>query len=160
MSETIASAVKAISVWDTYWSDLYHWSIAAAPGWKATQNSESSLVLNPGDDTTYVTVDIIDVDDYVPTEELCKDAVANQLTKEDAWQGWDILSSHEDDYEGHNWYRINFRFRPQGYHPAVVCIVQVGRSGSLEYIVTARVDERGVSEHAAAIDHMLESFRF
>lgn len=159
LSETVASVVKTITIWDTYWSDLYYWSIAAAPGWNSTQHSDAGLVLNPGDDGTYVTVDIVDVDDYVSTEELCKDAVADQLTTEDAWEGWDILSSHEDDYEGHNWYRINFRYQPQGYQPAAICIIQVGRSGSLEYIVTARTDEYRISEHASAIDHMLESFR-
>lgn len=160
LSKTIASVVNTISIWDTYWSDLYYWSIAAAPGWSSTQYSDVGLVLKPGDNGTYVTVDIVDVDDYVPAEELCKDAVADQLTKENAWQGWDVLSSHENDYEGHNWYRINFRYQPHGYLPAVICIIQVGRSGSLEYIVTARTDESQISEHAVAIDHMLESFRF
>jgi hypothetical protein len=160
LSKTLASVTKTISIWDTYWSDLYHWSIAAAPGWTSTQYSDAGFVLKPGDDATYVAVDIIDVEDYLSTEELCKDAVADQLTKEEAWHQWDLLSSHEDDYEGHNWFRINFRYQPHGYQPAVICIIQVGRSGSLEYVVTARTDETRISDHAVAIDHMLDSFRF
>jgi len=160
LSATVASVVNTIAVWDTYWSSLYQWSIAAAPGWTSTQYSDTGLVLKPGDDGTYVTVDIVEVDDSLPTEELCKDAVADQLTTENGWGRWDILSSHDDDYDGHNGFRINVRYHPQGYLPAVICIIQVGRSGSLEYIVTARSEERLISEHASAIDHMLESFRF
>lgn len=161
LSKTVASVVNTISIWDTYWSDLYYWSIAAAPGWNSTQYSDTGIVLGPGDDDgTYVTVDIVDLDDYVPTEELCRQSVADQIEREDAWDRYDILSSHEDDYDGHNWHRINFRYQPHGYQPAVICITQVGRSGSLEYIATARSHESRISEHAVAIDHMLESFRF
>ncbi|MCY4618470.1 MAG: trypsin-like peptidase domain-containing protein [Chloroflexi bacterium] len=160
LSRTIASFLDTVSIWDTYWSDHYYWSISAAPGWHSTHCDDLGLILNSTEQDAYLTVDIVDVADHVTAEELCKDAVAEHLTKEDAWQQWDVLSSHEDDYEGHNWYRINFRYKPHGYQPAVICIIQVGRSGSLEYVVTARTNEHRISEHAVAIDHMLESFRF
>ncbi|MDE2744794.1 MAG: trypsin-like peptidase domain-containing protein [Chloroflexota bacterium] len=160
LSRRLDTLLKSVSLWDTYWSDLYHWCISAAPGWHSTHYDDMGLILEALDQGAYLTVDIVDVDDSVSAEELCRQSVADQIDREDAWDRYDILSSHEDDFEGHNWYRINFRYQPLGYQPAVICITQVGRSGSLEYVVTARTSELQISDHAVAIDHMLDSFRF
>ena len=86
--------------------------------------------------------------------------MARDIERADAWGRYDILSCHEDDYGGHNWFRINFQLHPTRDRSAEFRVKQVGRSGSMEYIASARVDKEWLSEYASEVDHMLDSFRF
>ena len=105
-------------------------------------------------------VDTLDIDDNKSTRELCRDVAANKLDRDNGWEDHRILSSHEDDIDGHDWYRINVRYQPAGKRHSTIYIAQAGRSEGLEYIVSAETDERRIAEYAADIDHMLASFRF
>ena len=105
-------------------------------------------------------MNILDLNDDVPVEELCRQVVAADLDREDAWEGYEIISSHEDDYGDHDWYRINYRYQGKEDNNVSFCIKQVGRSEGLEYIMTAHVEESFISYYASDINHMLDSFRF
>ena len=146
--------------WDTYWSTRYEWSISAAPDWHSEKYDDRYLSLIPSNLDAFLTVHILDLDDDVSVVELCRQVVLDHLNREGAWNSYEIISAHEDDYGEHDWYRINYRYLGKDDISAQVCIRQVGRSEGLEYIVTAMVDETLIDYYAADLDNMLDSFKF
>lgn len=150
--------------WDTYGSGQLGWSISAAPGWslqKPEDYSDNRLTLwGPNGIPAYLSVDICDLDDYVAVDELCRGELAGFLSVQKAWDRFEIISAHKDDLGKHEWYRINCRYQgTDDLRPSLV-ILQVGRSGLLEYVIVATAFERDVPDCIAAIDGMLASFQF
>ena len=158
----LAENLKAnIAVWDTYWSDIYEWNIAAAPGWMPTEYNEDELTLwAPDDGPAYLSLLIFDLPDDLPVDELCEQVVSENLDSADAWNRYEIVSAHEDDYGDHDWYRINYRYQGRDDQEPSLRIVQVGRSESIEYVLIADMSEMDVGLYATEIDYMIASFRF
>ena len=150
--------------WDVYWSDRYAWRISAAPGWKPDANvppDDVSLTLwAPGDGMAFVGLTVCNLDDDKSVADLCLEEVSDWLTRLDAWGDYEVLSTHEDDLDGHEWYRMTLRFCGTNDPAANFGIVQVGRSGSLEYVISAGTVIDYVADYAADMEHMMDSFQF
>ena len=160
IEKIVEAFLSTFQKWDTYWSGRYQWSLSAAPDWHPEEYSDRRLTLLPSQRDAFLIVRILDLDDEVPVEELCKQVVMDHLGREDAWNSYQIISAHEDDYGEHDWYRINYRYLGKDDISSQFCIRQVGRSDILEYIATAIVDETILGYYAADLDNMLDSFRF
>ncbi len=93
-------------------------------------------------------------------EDLCRREVAEHLDRTDAWDRYEIISAHEDDYGDHDWYRINCWYQGKEHSLPSVLIEQVGRSGSLEYNISAYMFEEDNGRYAADINNMIASFSF
>lgn len=149
--------------WDSYGNSRFGWSISAAPGWDIENPedwTDTGLTLwAPDKLPAYLSVEICDLDDYEQVDELCRQYLAALLTRLEARDRFEIISSHKDDLGEHEWHRINFRYQGRASPPSFG-IVQVGRVGLLEYIIAAGVSERYVPDCIADIDNMLASFRF
>ena len=149
--------------WDVYWSDRYAWRISAAPGWKPNDNYPSSdvfLMLDAPDGMAFITLTVCDLDDDKSVSDLCREEVADWLTRNDAWDEYEILSSHESPSDAHEWYRIALRYLVKDDHMPSFGIVQAGRSGGLEYVIRAVTNIDYVTDYAADMEHMMDSFRF
>ena len=149
--------------WDVYWSDRYAWRISAAPGWKPNDNYPSSdvfLMLDAHDGLAFITLTVCDLDDDKPVADLCREEVADWLTRNDAWDEYEILSSHESPSDAHEWYRIALRYLVKDDHMPSFGIVQAGRSGGLEYVIRAVTNIDYVTDYAADMEHIMDSFRF
>ncbi len=161
---TLPLLLSRFTPWITHWSDRYQWSISAAPGWaqkeSVTFSDDDFTLWAPDDGLAYISVDVWDLDDDKSVEDLCLDEVVKCLASGDAWDNYEIVSSHESDLDNHDWYRMNFRYQGKDDTQPSFRIVQVGRSGRLEYVITADTYERYLADYAADLDHMMDSFRF
>ena len=162
LETVIRSFIGRMHIWDTYWSNEYRWSISAAPHWEPLSYDNTGVVLRSPDQRASLSVNIINIDDDIAVGELCRNEVSAHLTKEDAWDNYEVISAHEDDLGHHEWYRMNVAYRVKLlYHEEIgFSVIQVGRSGWLEYVVHAQLYQEELDVHAADIDNMLDSFRF
>ena len=160
LQRELVSYTDTLSLWPMYGSNSTNWSIAVAPGWQADEVTDRKATFVSPRHDAFVMTSVVDLNDATPVDELCRLAVKSMLDrKEGAWDTYQILSSHEDDSDDHDWYRINYRFREKGKASDEVWFTQVARSGSTEYIIHAFVKEESVETYAAEIDAMLASFR-
>ena len=150
--------------WDVYWSDRYAWRISAAPGWKPDEDElpdDVSLMLKAADDgLARISLVICDLDDDKSVTDLCQEEVADVLTWFDAWDDYDILSSYGSPTGVNEWHRMTLRYCGKDAPIAVFRIVQVGRSGGLEYVIRSFTLIDYVADYAADMEHMMDSFRF
>ena len=149
--------------WDVYWSDRYAWRISAALGWKPNDNYPSSdvfLMLDAHDGLAFITLTVCDLDDDKSVADLCREEAADRLTRNDAWDEYEIISSHDSPSGVHEWYRITLRYLVKDDPMPSFGIVQVGRSGGLKYVMSAATFIDYVADHAADMEHMMDSFRF
>ena len=148
--------------WGVYWSDQYDWKISVAPGWKLNETYPSSgefLMLDAPDGMAFITVTVYDLDDDKSVADLCREQVADLLTDYDAWDEYEIISSHESPLDSHDWYRIALRYIVKDDPMTSFKIVQVGRSGGLEYVIGAVTYIDYVADYTADIEHMIDSFQ-
>ena len=148
--------------WDVYWSDRYDWKISVAPGWKLNETYPSSgefLMLDAPDGVAFITVTVYDLDHDKSVADLCREQVADLLTDYDAWDEYEILSSHESPPDSHDWYRIALRYVVKDDAMTSFKIVQAGRSGGLEYVIGAVTYIDYVADYAAYMEHMIDSFQ-
>ncbi len=149
--------------WGVYWSDRYDWKISVALGWKLSETYPSSgefLMLDAPGGMAFITVTVYASDDDKPAADLCREQVADLLTDYDAWDEYEIISSHESPSGSHDWYRIALRYMIKGDPMASFKIVQSGRSGGLEYVIGAVTYVDYVADYAADIENMMDSFQF
>ena len=149
--------------WDVYWSDQYAWRISAAPGWILNKNYPADdvfLMLDAPDGLAFITLTVCDLDDDKSVADLCWEEAADWLTRNDAWDEYEIISSHESPSDVHEWYRITLRYLVKDDPMPSFGIVQVGRSGGLEYVIRASTLIDYVADYAADMEHMMDSFRF
>ena len=149
--------------WDVYWSERYAWRISAAPGWKRNEKYPADdvfLMLDAPDGMAFITLSVCDLDDYKPVADLCREEVADLLTDYDAWDKYEILSSHESPSASYDWYRIALRYMIKDDPMTSFKIIQVGRSGGLKYVIGAVTYVDYIADYAADMEHMMDSFRF
>ena len=153
--------LNSIELWTPYWSDVYQWRVAAAPGWLPSEYEDDDLTLwAPDNGPAYVHISIVDLAEDSPVEELCRQEVWEHLSRSNSWASYELLSAHEDDFGDHDWFRVNYRYQGQDDKESCFRIVQTGRVGSQEYTITADTFETYLPDCADHIDQMLGSFRF
>ena len=155
--------LSGFAPWDVYWSDRYAWRISAAPGWKPNHNYPSSdvfLMLDAPDGLAFITLTVCDLDRDKSVADLCREEAADCLTRNDAWDEYEIISSYESPSNAHEWYRIILRYWVKDDPMLSFGIVQVGRSGGLEYVMSAATFVDYVAHYAAEIEHMMDNFQF
>lgn len=149
--------------WDVYWSDRYAWRISAALGWKPNDNYPSDdvfLMLDAPDGLAFITLTVCDLDDDKSVAGLCREQVSDWLTGNDACDECELLRSDESPSGVHEWYRITLRYLVKDDPMPSFGIVQVGRSGGLEYVAKAVTHIDWIADHAADMEHMMDSLRF
>lgn len=150
--------------WDTYGSSEYGWRISAAPGWHVKEPEyydDVSIILSaPNGIGAYLSVAICDLDDYESVEELCRQRVVSFLSQSEAEERFEVISAHEDDLGEHSWYRFNLRYQGAQDTEPSFRMVQVGRVGLLEYVLSADAFEADLPYCMADIRDMVASFQF
>ena len=149
--------------WDVYWSDRYAWRISAAPGWELNDQYPADdvfLMLDAPDGMAFITLTVCDLDDTKSVSDLCREEAADWLTRNDAWAEYEIISSHESPSDVHEWHRMTMRYLVKGDPMPSFGTVQVGRSGGLEYVISAVTHIDYVADYTAGMEHMMDSFRF
>ena len=149
--------------WDVYWSDRYHWRIPAAPGWRPNDNyptDDAFLMLDAPGGLAFITLTVGFFDRHKSVGDLCREEVAEWLTANDAWDEYEIISSHEGPADTHEWCRTVLRYLVKGDSMASFGIVQMGRSGALEYVIKAVTSIDYVAEYEADMVHMMDRFWF
>lgn len=150
--------------WDTYGSRKYGWSISVAPGWHVREPEDyddTSITLwAPNDRGAYLSVYICDLDDYESVEELCRQQLAAFLSRAEALESFELISAHEDDLGEHTWYRFNLRYQGAQDTESSFRMVQVGRVGLLEYVISADSFETDLPYCMSDIHEMVASFQF
>ena len=149
--------------WEVYWSDRYDWRISAAPGWKPNDNypaDDAFLMLDAPDGLAFITLTVGFFDRHKSVADLCREEAAGRLTRNDAWDDYEIISSRESPSDAHEWYRITLRYLAKDDPMFSFGIIQVGRSGGLEYLIGASTFIEYVDDYATDMEQMMDSFRF
>ena len=149
--------------WDVYWSDRYAWRISAAPGWELNDQypaDDMFLMLDAHDGMAFITLTVCDLDDTKSVADLCREEAADRLTQDDAWDEYEIVSSSKSPSSAQEWYRIALRYLGKDGPMPSFGVIQVGRSGDLEYVIGASTFVDYVADYGADMDHMMDSFRF
>ena len=95
--------------WDVYWNERYDWRISAAPGWRPNEHYPSSdayLMLDAPDGLAFITLTVGFFDRHKSVADLCREEAADRLTRNDAWDEYEIISSRESPSDADEWYRI------------------------------------------------------
>ena len=149
--------------WDVYWSDRYTWRISAAPGWRPNDNypaDDAFLMLDAPDGLAFITLTVGVFDRHKSVDDLCWEEVADRLTRNDAWDDYEIISSGESPSNADEWYRTTLRYLVKDDPKPSFGIIQVGRSGGLEYAIGASTFIDYVADYATEMEQMMDSFRF
>ena len=149
--------------WDVYWNDRYAWRISAAPGWRPNEryaSSDAYLMLDAPDGLAFITLTVGFFDRHKSVADLCREEVAARLTRNDAWDDYEIISSRESPSHADEWHRITLRYLAKDDPILSFGIIQMGRSRGLEYVVGASTFIDYAANHATDMEQMMDSFRF
>ena len=138
----------------------HEWSINVGPGWSADEYNDYGLSIWSPEETAYLYLSVLDLNDSTSVQDLCRTVVGEHLERADAWERYEIISAHEDDYGDHEWYRMNYRYQGKEDEMVSVRLTQVGRASSVEYVIVADMFEDEVHRYAEEVDQMFASFWF
>ena len=143
----------------------YGWSISAAPGWEADEQTDRGITLRAADPKGYILVQVYDLRYNYSLQEFAefhRDFLVEY--KEDA-ELFEILSFDRVRDERGDFYRLEYREQTwsglSAFH--IVEIIALSKdypSKPYGYIVIGTMFEDRLGEHGKERDAMLDSFRW